>query len=253
MNPAHVIPVPDGAPRAIVGCEFSGAVRDALRRHGIDAESCDLLDTDAPGPHHVGDLLDYVRSKPRHHYALGVFFPPCTYLTVSGLHWNGRTPGRAEKTEAGLQFVRDILALPVQRLALENPVGCISTRVRKPAQTIQPYQFGADASKRTCLWLDGLPKLVPDPADRVAGRWVEWPRGSGKMVERWANQTDSGQNRLGPSADRWALRSETYPGVAEAMARFWAPVCHQPRTWAAPPPPDTIPDLLRLMTGGEPR
>lgn len=147
--------------------------------------------------------------------------PPCTFLTVSGLHWNGRIDGRAEETEQALEFVRRLLGAPIKRIALENPVGCISTRIRKPVQTIQPYEFGADASKKTCLWLNGLMPLVKDPAQRVAGRMVEWPRGSGKMVERWGNQTDSGQNNLTPSADRWALRSITYPGIATAMAEQW--------------------------------
>lgn len=113
------------------------------------------------------------------------------------------------------------MAAPVPRIAIENPVGAIGTRIRAADQFVQPYDFGDDASKRTGLWLKGLPPLVIDPAKRFSGRLVEWPRGSGKMVERWSNQTDSGQNRLGPSADRWAARSVTYAGIARAMARQW--------------------------------
>jgi hypothetical protein len=149
-----------------------------------------------------------------------VAHPPCTYLSVSGLHWNTR-PGyewRAAETEAGLEFVRTIMAAPIERIAVENPVSCISSRIRKPDQIIQPYQFGHDASKKTCLWLKNLPKLPIIPALRYPGRQVLH---NGKLVERWANQTDSGQNRLGPSADRWKERSATYTGIAEAMAWTW--------------------------------
>lgn len=106
----------------------------------------------------------------------------------------------------------------ITKWALENPVGCIGTRIRKASQTIQPYDFGDDASKRTCLWLHGLPPLVFAPAKRIHGRMVEY---KGRMVERWANQTDSGQNKLAPSEDRWAERSLTYPGIALAMADQW--------------------------------
>ncbi|HEY0623159.1 hypothetical protein [Sphingomonas sp.] len=152
-----------------------------------------------------------------------VAHPPCTYLTVSGLHWNSR-PGfewRAAETEKGLDFVRLLMAAPIPKKAIENPVSCISSRIRKPDQTIQPYDFGHDASKRTCLWLEGLPSLSPAAFPRFPGRRVEWPKGSGKIVERWSNQTDSGQSNLGPSEDRWAKRSVTYANIAEAMASQW--------------------------------
>lgn len=134
---------------------------------------------------------------------------------MSGLHWSSRRPGRARQTEDALTFVRLLLDAPVARIALENPVGCISTRIRRPTQKIQPYDFGEDASKATCLWLKGLPSLVP--TQRVAPRIV-----NGKP--RWSNQTDSGQNKLAPSADRARLRSLTYPGIAQAMADQWGPV-----------------------------
>jgi hypothetical protein len=128
------------------------------------------------------------------------------------LHWNKRQPDRAVKTEAALQFVMALLNAPIERIALENPIGCISTRVRKPEQVIQPWQFGDDASKATCLWLKNLPPLKPTKL--IPGRLVNGKR-------RWANQTDSGQNRLSPSADRWKKRSETYQGIAAAMAEQW--------------------------------
>lgn len=138
--------------------------------------------------------------------------PPCTYLCSSGLHWNKRVPGRQELTEEALAFVQLLLDAPIKRIALENPVGCISTRIRKYNQLIQPWQFGHDASKSTCLWLKNLPHLTPTQI--IEPRIV-----SGK--KRWANQTDSGQNKLGPSEDRWKIRSETYTGIAEAMAEQW--------------------------------
>jgi hypothetical protein len=128
------------------------------------------------------------------------------------LHWNKRRPERARQTEEALDFVRQLLDAPIARIALENPIWCISTRIRKPDQTIHPHQFGHDASKSTCLWLKGLPLLRP--TEFVEPRLV-----NGKS--RWANQTDSGQNKLTPSPDRWKIRSETYTGIAKAMAEQW--------------------------------
>lgn len=194
--------------RVLVACEYSGAVRDAFRARGHDAMSCDLLPTDVDGPHYQGDVFDVIGDG----WDLMIAHPPCTYLSSSGLHWNGRVEGRAAKTEDALAFVRALLDAPIPRIAVENPVGCIGTRIRKADQTIQPHQFGDDASKATCLWLKGLPLLTPTA--HVPGREV-----NGRL--RWANQTDSGQNRLAPSADRWKLRSATFPGIAAAMADQW--------------------------------
>lgn len=154
----------------------------------------------------------------RQGWDLLIAHPPCTYLSVSGLHWNKRIPARAAQTEEALAFVQTLLDAPIDRIALENPVSCISSRIRKPDQIIQPYEFGEDASKRTCLWLKGLPALSIDPAKRVAGRLALY---RGRSFERWGNQTDSGQNRLAPSKDRWKDRSRTYHGIAEAMALSW--------------------------------
>lgn len=150
-----------------------------------------------------------------------VAHPPCTYLSVSGLHWNKRDPARALETQKALEFVEALMSAPIPLWALENPVSCISSHIRKPDQIIQPYDFGHDASKRTCLWLNGLPPLSSEPYERFKGRSVEWPRGSGKLVERWSNQTDSGQSNLTPSEDRWSKRSITYENIADAMARQW--------------------------------
>ncbi len=206
--------------RVLIACESSGTVREAFRSRGFDAWSCDLLPADDGSQWHIqGDALRAIRSQ---RWDLVIGHPPCTYLSVSGLHWNKRVPGRAEKTEQGLQFVRDMIdaaLLQGSALAIENPVSCISSRIRKPDQIIQPWQFGHDASKATCLWLWDLPKLQAHQSQRVPGRIVTLP--SGKTVERWANQTDSGQNRLPPSADRWKQRSKTYEGIAQAMAEQW--------------------------------
>ncbi len=182
----------------LIACEFSGRVRDAFIARGHDAVSCDLLPTDSPGPHYQGDVRDILHDR----WDMMIAHPPCTYLAGSG----PRVPGRAALTEEALEFVRLLLTAPIPRIALENPIGCISSRIRKPDQIIQPWWFGEDASKATCLWLKGLPLLKPTDIIRKA---------------RYANQTPSGQNKLGPSADRAKLRSLTYLGVAEAMASQW--------------------------------
>lgn len=202
--------------RVLVACEYSGVVRDAFTKLGHDAWSCDLLDTEREGKHIIGD----VRKIFSVNWDLMIAHPPCTFLSVSGLHWNKKDKVRAEKTELALQFVQTLLDAPIKKIALENPISCISTRIRKPDQIVQPYEFGEDASKRTCLWLKNLPKL--ELGDRFYGRFVEWPLGSGKIVERWGNQTDSGQNKLAPSVDRWKERSRTYQGIANAMAEQWS-------------------------------
>ena len=201
----------------MIACEFSGVVRDAFIRAGHSATSCDMRPTEAPGPHIVGDVLEVLNGGGR--WDLMIAHPPCTFLCSSGLHWNKRRPGRAARTDEAVAFAAALLAADIPRIALENPIGCLSSRIRKPEQIIQPYEFGEDASKRTCLWLKGLPRLTG--TRRFPGRWVEWPKGSGTLVERWSNQTDSGQNKLGPSEEREKQRSVTYAGIAEAMANQW--------------------------------
>ena len=191
--------------RVLVACEFSGAVRDSFAAKGADAWSCDLLPSKKPGQHYQGDVRDLL-DKP---WDLMVAHPPCTYLCSSGLHWNKRVVGRDQKTTEALEFVKLLLDAPIARIALENPIGCISTRIRPPDQIIQPWQFGHPESKATCLWLKGLPKLA---ATNVLSK---------PASGRWENQTPSGQNKLGPSKDRWAIRSETYAGIAQAMADQW--------------------------------
>jgi hypothetical protein len=216
--------------RVLVACEYSGTVRDAFLAAGHDAMSCDLLPTDVPGPHYEGDVRDVIGDG----WDLMVAHPPCTYLCSSGLHWNKRRPERAQQTEEALEFVQYLMAAPIHRIAVENPIGAVGSRIRKADQTVQPYQFGHDASKATCLWLKNLPLLRPTEMiePRMVCCGVTLPDGVGKhgcpnccgekaARPRWGNQTDSGQNKLPPSADRWKIRSETYAGIAQAMASQW--------------------------------
>ena len=188
--------------RVLVACEYSGAVRDAFRDRGHDAMSCDLLPTDAPGPHYTGDVFDLELSD----FDLLIAFPPCTHLAVSGARWfpEKRADGRQQ---AALDFVRRLMDAPVDRIALENPVSIISSAIRKPDQTIQPWQHGHGETKRTCLWLKNLPLLVP--SNIVDGR----------EQRVW---------KLPPTADRWKLRSATFPGIAAAMADQWGPILDRP-------------------------
>lgn len=228
--------------RVLIGCETSGAVRDAFRARGHDAISVDLLPTKAPGPHHEGDIFEFLDRDDA--FDLAVLHPTCTLLTVAAA-WCLYHPGdkalpfaerrphpkwpnrRAEQLEQ-VAFVRRLWdrVAHIPRVAVENPVGVLSTMWRPISQSIQPYDFGEDASKRTCLWLRGLPLL--QPTQRVPGRIVNG-------TERWANQTDNGFNRLTPSEDRWAVRSITYPGIAAAMADQWGE-------------PDAALPLLQRMT-----
>ena len=194
--------------KVLVACEYSGTVRDAFLVKGHEAMSCDLLPTDVPGPHYQGDVFDIINDG----WDLMIAHPPCTYLSVSGMHWTKRGLRDPKLTEDALSFVRSLLDAPIGKIALENPISIISSRIRKPDQIVNPWQFGHDASKKTCLWLKNLPLLQPTKI--IEPRIVE-----GK--KRWANQTNSGQNKLGPSEDRWKIRSETYKGIATAMAEQW--------------------------------
>ena len=188
--------------RVLVACEFSGVVRDAFDALGHDAWSCDLLPSEKWGHHIEGDVLAELDRG----WDLMIAHPPCTHLAVSGARWF--KDKRAEQEQA-LDFVWRLMLANIPRIALENPVSIISSRIRKPDQIIQPWWFGHRESKATCLWLKGLPKLVPTNVLDVGE--------SG----RWDNQTPSGQNKLGPSPTRAAERSRTYKGIADAMAAQW--------------------------------
>ena len=180
----------------LVACEYSGRVRDAFSALGHNAWSCDLLPTEHPGQHMVGDvrkiLTAYVEP-----WDLMIAHPPCTHLAVSGARW---FKDKIEEQAAALDFVRCLLAANVPHIALENPVSIISSKIRKPDQVIQPWQFGHGETKATCLWLKNLPKLKP--TNIVEGR-------EGKVF------------KMSPSPDRWKARSRTYTGIAEAMADQW--------------------------------
>jgi site-specific DNA-cytosine methylase len=180
--------------RVLVACEFSGVVRDAFRARGHDAWSCDLEPSEQPGPHIIGDVLEVVVREP---FGMLIAFPPCTHLAVSGARWFAE---KATEQEAAIRFVRAIAAVPIDKIAIENPIGVLSTRWRKPDQIVQPWWFGHGETKATCLWLKHLPKLRATAI--VAGR-------EGRV---WKES---------PGPDRWKRRSRTYQGLAEAMAEQW--------------------------------
>ena len=188
--------------KILVACEYSGTVRDTFTKLGHDAMSCDLLPSDRLGKHYQGDVFDIINEG----WDLMIAHPPCTYLAVSGMHWTARGLRDPQLTEDALTFVSALLNAPIDKIALENPISIISSRIRKPDQIIQPWQFGHDASKKTCLWLKNLPHLIPTDIIKK---------------ELYSNQTKSGQNKLPPSKDRWKLRSTTYQGIADAMAEQW--------------------------------
>jgi len=192
--------------KILIGCERFGRVRDSFIKLGHEAVSCDLESSVTPGPHITGNVLDYLGEG----WDMAIFFHECRYLAASGLHWNKRRPERSKLTEQALEFVSLLLSSDIPKIALENPIGAINTRLRKPDQIIQPWQFGEDASKATCLWLKNLPRLKP--TNILPG---------GKLARR-ANQTPSGQNKLGPSPKRALTRAITYWGIAQAMASQWS-------------------------------
>ena len=180
--------------KVLVACEFSGIVREAFTRKEHDARSCDLLSSDKPGLHYQGDVRDILNDG----WDLMIAHPPCTHLAVSGARWFKEK--QKEQKEA-LDFVRLLLDAPIDKIALENPISVISTRIRKPDQIIQPWMFGHGETKATCLWLKNLPKLQPT-----------------KIVEGRENRI----HKMPPSKNRGKLRSITYQGIADAMANQWS-------------------------------
>jgi len=182
--------------RILVACEYSGRVREAFRKLGHDAWSCDLLPSDDNSPYHIqGDVLEHLNDG----WDMMIAHPPCTHLAVSGARYFAAKIADGRQQEA-LDFVQQLLDAPIKRVALENPISVISSKIRKPDQIIQPWMFGHGETKATCLWLKNLPKL--EPTDIVDGR-------EGRV---W---------KLPPSKNRWKLRSETYQGIADAMASQW--------------------------------
>jgi len=179
--------------KVLIACEFSGTVRDAFLRRGHAAMSCDLLPTESDGPHYVGDVRDVLGMG----WDLMIAHPPCTRLAVSGARWFNLY---REDQAAALDFVRLLMDAPIPRIAIENPISVISSRIRKPDQIIQPWQFGHGETKATCLWLKGLPLLTP--TDIVGGR-------------------EARIYKMPPGPNRWKERSRTFQGIAEAMADQW--------------------------------
>ncbi len=180
--------------RVLVACEFSGVVRRAFREKGHDAWSCDLLEAEDGDVHHYNECCLSLLGRS---WDLLVAHPPCTHLASSGARWFAE---KQREQVLALQLVQDLLSAPIERIALENPIGVISSRIRKPDQIIQPWMFGHGETKATCLWLRGLPKLTP--TNVVEGR-------------------EARVHRLSPSPDRWKERSRTYVGIAAAMAEQW--------------------------------
>jgi len=182
--------------RVLIACEFSGIVREAFRALGHDAYSCDLLPSEKPGLHFQGNIFDVNLSE----YDLMIAHPPCTHLAVSGARW---FKDKKKEQKEALEFVEKLLNAPVKKIALENPISIISSHIRKPDQIIQPWMFGHGETKATCLWLKGLPKLVPTKI--VKGR-------------------ESRVHYESPGPDRWRNRSRTLQGIADAMASQWSGV-----------------------------
>jgi len=191
--------------RILVACEYSGVVRDAFTHQGHDAVSCDLLPSDAPGAHYQGDVADILHDG----WDMMIAHPPCDHLAVSGARWfkEKQADGRQQ---SGVDFFMTLANAPIPRKAIENPIGIMSTRYRKPDQIIQPWQFGHEATKTTCLWLEGLPCLEPT---HIVGKGERHVTKGGKSLPTWYN--------LPPSADRWKIRSRTFQGIADAMAAQW--------------------------------
>lgn len=187
--------------KVLVGCEFSGVVRDAFIAKGHDAVSNDLLPSDVPGPHIQGDVRDAIRSEK---WDLGIFHPPCKYICNGGNNWLNRRPDLKwrENRELGAEFFMELINSPIPRIAVENPIGCMSSKYRKPDQIIHPWMFGHQVRKDTCLWLKNLPKLIPTKI--IQGPYKKWDFWS---TERHKNGRD--------------IKAITFQGIAEAMADQW--------------------------------
>lgn len=203
----------------LINCEKSGVIRNAMRNLGIDAWSCDIEPSVDSSPYHI--QADAIETAYNLDYAWDgmVFHPECTYLSNSGIHWNSRVYGRHASTLRAINFALKGWNAPIGKIAMENPRGQLGSVLGKSQDTVQPYEFGDDASKETRFWLKNLKPLERNPFLYLPGRKVV--NSSGKTVQRWENQTDSGQNRLPPSADRSAKRAQTYPGIAKAIAEQW--------------------------------
>lgn len=192
--------------KVLVACEYSGIVSKAFRDRGHDAVSCDLLPNELTDNqyHYQGDVRPLLEL---YKWDLMIAHPPCTHLAVSGARW---FKDKEEEQKEALDFVRTLMEADIPRICIENPVSVISSRIRKPDQIIQPWMFGHEATKTTCLWLKNLPMLVPT---NVVDKGKRHVTKSGKSLPEWYN--------LPPSEDRWKIRSKTFQGIADAMALQW--------------------------------
>lgn len=198
--------------RVLIACEYSGIVRDAFIKKGHDAISCDILPTEKVGPHYQGDVFDIINDG----FDLMIAHPPCTHLAVSGARW---FKDKQQEQADALEFVRKLLAAPIPRIALENPISIISSRIRKPDQIIQPWQFGDEAQKTTCLWLKDLPLLVHT---NVVGKGEFYTSPSGKKLPSWYGDTVVDGKKIGwNTPEIKKIRSKTFQGIADAMASQW--------------------------------
>lgn len=206
--------------KVLVACEFSGIVRDAFIELGHDAVSCDLLPTEKPGEHYQGDVRDILKGHSKaERWDLMIAHPPCTHLCVSGQRWFNQKSKYAKPLylrEEALDFVRLLLDAPIEKIALENPISIISTHIRKPDQIIQPFHFGEDSTKKTCLWLKNLPKLNPTevitPSIHISK--------SGRKWDKWFFDT----SLISDLEERSRVRSLTFPKIAKAMAERWGEI-----------------------------
>lgn len=206
-------------PKILIACECSGSVRDAFIAKGFDAISCDIKPTETPGPHYQGDVFDLIGSQ---HFDLMIAHPPCTHLAVSGSKYFAQKIADGRQ-QAALDFVQRLMDAPIARIAVENPISVISSKIRKPDQIIHPWMFGHPVSKATCLWLKGLPTLIPTHiVDKGEFKtWVCATTGKVKRQSQW--MYDAACVGRTP-AERSTIRSRTFQGIADAMANQWGDV-----------------------------
>ena len=201
--------------RVLVACEYSGRVRDAFAACGWDAWSCDLEESEAAGQHYRGDIREILEDKAKWGtWDLLIGFPPCTYLCGMGIWWNHKRPERWPLTLEAKDFVKYLWSQPISKCAIENPIGYLSNHWQKPTQIIQPWQFGHEANKPTCLWLRGLPKLQ---ATKIVDKGKFYVKSNGARMSAWSHKM-SGTNK----AARARIASRTFVGIAEAMADQWS-------------------------------
>lgn len=200
--------------KILIACEFSGTVREAFKKLGHDVLSCDLEPTDIPGNHYQGDIMDIINDG----WDMMIAHPPCTYLTVTGNKWfkdeyKDRFPTRQQDRKDAIKFFMQLANAPIDKIAIENPIGIMSSTWKKPDQIIQPWQYGHEATKSTCLWLKNLPLLIPTKVVNK-GEFVTFK--SGKRMTKWYADAASHSPK-----ERAKIRNKTFQGIADAMADQW--------------------------------